>query len=255
MLDRFAFAHRLRTRETLVGTFVKLCEPAVIEILGRAGFDFAVLDAEHGAFGRADIAQMMIASRAAELPVLVRVPEAGGHWIATALDAGAAGVMVPQITDAEMAVNIVRSMCFGLGGRGFSPSTPGADYGSRGIAKHFEQQPLETVLICQVEDPSAVKCAGEIAAVAGVDGLLVGPVDLAVSAGFKDPAEPEVVSMCRQAIEAGAAAGKVAGIFLGTPSAALGWQRDGASLFVLGTDQGFLAQAARQAVAAMPDRP
>ncbi|MFD2856314.1 aldolase/citrate lyase family protein [Seohaeicola zhoushanensis] len=124
MSFRADFARRLRAREPLAGTFVKSRDPAVVEILGHAGYDFAVLDAEHVAFGRADIAAMAVASRAARLPLVVRVPEAGGPWIATALDAGAAGVMVPQVGDTDTAARLVRAVRHGAGGWGSRPRCP-----------------------------------------------------------------------------------------------------------------------------------
>lgn len=251
MSFRADFARRLRAREPLAGTFVKSRDPAVVEILGHAGYDFAVLDAEHVAFGRADIAAMAVASRAARLPLVVRVPEAGGPWIATALDAGAAGVMVPQVGDTDTAARLVRAVRHGAGGLGFSPSVPGADYGARGVAGHLAQHPLETLLICQIEDPEAVARAEAIAAVDGVDGLLVGPVDLAVAAGLSDPQNPSVAQMSETTARAAAAQGKAAGLFIGDPASAAHWRARGVTLFVHGSDQALMAQAARAGLAAM----
>ncbi|WP_428929088.1 HpcH/HpaI aldolase family protein [Marinibacterium sp. SX1] len=251
MSYRAAFARRLRAREGMAGTFIKSADPAVVEVLGLAGLDFAILDAEHVGIDRAGIAAMMVASRAAGLPVLVRIPQLDGHWIATALDAGAAGIMAPQVPDAATATRLAARMRYGPGGRGFSPSTPGAGYGSRGIAAHLAAGAGESVLVCQIEDPGAVAHAEEIAEVEGVDGLLVGPVDLAVSAGFTSAAEPEVARMTRAVLGAAGRAGKAGGLFLGQPGQAPGWQADGANLFVLGTDQGYVLNGARQALAEM----
>ncbi|MBY6091906.1 HpcH/HpaI aldolase family protein [Maritimibacter alkaliphilus] len=247
MDPREAFARRLRAGDPLTGTFVKSQDPATVEILGQAGFDCLILDAEHAPYDRGTLALMLMAARAAGIAALVRVP-CEVPWIATALDAGAAGVMVPQVRDADHARALVRAMRFAPEGElGFSPSTAGAGYGARGIARHHAQQQKEAVLICQIEDPAAVENAGWIASVPGVDALLVGPVDLAVSAGETDPAAPAVQEMCRRVISAQGAA---TGLFLGQPSQAGQWREIGASLFILGTDQGFLMQAARGAVTA-----
>ena len=108
--------------------------------------------------------------------------------------------MVPQVNSAAMAEKLAGKMRYGPEGRGFSPSTPGAAYGTRGIADHLARQPGETVLVCQIEDEGAVAEAQEIAAVDGVDALLVGPVDLAVSMGMTDTSNPDVMAKCRQAI-------------------------------------------------------
>lgn len=248
MSIRATFAKHLRTRATLVGSFVKSSDPANVELLGHAGFDFVILDAEHAAFDRADVARMAMAARAANLPLVVRVPATDGGWIATVLDAGAAGIMAPQVRDADMARALVAATRYGPNGRGFSPSTAGADYGTRGIAGHLAQAPEETVLICQIEDRTAVQNAAEIAAVDGVDALLLGPVDLTVSLGLTDPTAPDVADLCHQTIAAGTAAKTTAGLFLGNPADSQKWQSAGANLFVIGSDQAFLLGAAKAAL-------
>lgn len=214
----------------------------------RLGFDFAILDAEHVALDRADVARMAMAARAAKLPLIVRIPQPTGAWIATVLDAGCAGVMVPQVDDAEAARTLVRMMRYGSSGMGFSPSTPGAEYGTRGVAGHLIQLPEETVLICQIEKLSASQQAADIAAVEGVDGIVLGPVDLAVAMGSNDPTSVEVMDVCRQVIAASATAEKAAGLFLTDLSKSAGWQAFGANIFVFGSDQSFLMNAAKAAL-------
>ena len=247
MAFRRKFAQDLRSRKVVAGTFIKSNDPAVVEILGHSGFDFAILDAEHAALDRADIARMAMAARAAELPLIVRIPDATGTWIATVLDAGCAGVMVPQVANADAARELVRMMRYGAGGMGFSPSTPGAEYGARGVTGHLAKQPEETVLLCQIEDRDAVENAGEIAQVDGVDGLLLGPVDLAVAVGSNDPASPEVTALCQHVITASRGEQIAVGLFLSDTSQGGSWLANGANIFVLGSDQAFLMTAAKTA--------
>lgn len=249
MPARRAFAQKLRARTPMIGTFVKLRDPAVIEMLGGAGFDFVIIDAEHAPFDRESIALATLAARAANVAALVRVPESDGHWISTALDCGAAGIMVPQVRNATMAELLVQRVRYGSGLRGFSPSTAAAGYGARGIVDHLESQSEETVFICQIEDCSAVAEAAEIAAVNGVDGLLVGPVDLAVSEGVTDPSAPEIEVMGEHVMAAARQAGIAGGMFISHPSATSRWSSCGGTLFVLGTDQSFLLQSARASLA------
>ncbi|WP_417434393.1 HpcH/HpaI aldolase family protein [Hoeflea sp.] len=249
MPARQAFAQRLRARAPMIGTFVKLRDPAVIEMLGGAGFDFVVIDAEHAPFDRENIACAILAARAANVAALVRIPEADGHWISTALDCGAAGIMVPQVRHATMAELLVQRVRYRGGMRGFSPSTAAAGYGARGIAEHLEAQDKETVLICQIEDSSAVAAAADIAAMDGVDGLLVGPVDLAVSQGSTNPAAPEIVAMGVEVMNAARTAGVSGGMFVSDASAISRWSGCGGTLFVLGTDQSFLLQSAKAGLA------
>lgn len=245
---RAQFAQDLRSRKVVAGTFVKSNDPAIVEVLGHSGFDFAILDAEHVALDRADVARMAMAARAVQMPLMVRIPEATGAWIATVLDAGCAGVMVPQVAHADAARNLVQMMRYGAGGMGFSPSTPGAGYGTRGIAGHLAQQPKETVLICQIEDRAAAAQAADIVALEGVDGVLLGPVDLTVAMGSNDPASAEVTALCQQVITASARAEKAAGLFLADLSKSADWQASGATIFVLGSDQAFLMSAAKAAL-------
>ncbi|MBW3098994.1 HpcH/HpaI aldolase family protein [Pseudohoeflea coraliihabitans] len=233
----------------MIGTFVKLRDPAVIEMLGGLGFDFVIIDAEHAPFDREAIACATLAARAANLAALVRIPDAGGEWIATALDSGAAGIVVPQVRNTAMAEQLVRKFSYRDGTRGFSPSTAAAGYGARGIAEHLEAQAGESVLICQIEDRSAVGEASEIAATNGVDGLLVGPVDLAVSEGLTDPRAPEITAMGEEVMRTATKTGVSGGIFIADPSASSRWSTCGATLFVLGTDQSFLQQSARAGLA------
>lgn len=254
MMDvRSDFARKLRARKTVAGAFIKFNDPAAVEMLGYAGFDFAILDAEHGAFDRGQIALMSLAARAVGLPLLVRIPEPTAAWIATAVDTGCAGVVVPQVKDAEAARKLVQMMRHGAGGLGFSPSTPGAQYGERGIAQHLARHAAETVLICQIEDRSAVEEAAAIAQIDGVDALFLGPVDLAVSIQSTDPASAEVMALCRQAIIAGTAAGKATGLFLTDFSRSADWQAAGATIFAIGSDQAFMMRAAKAGLKAFRD--
>lgn len=246
---RAAFAGRLRAGAPLAGIFVKSRDPAVVEILALAGFDFVVIDGEHGVFDRTDIATLCLAARAGGIAALVRVPPEAPDWIGASLDAGAAGIVAPQVADAAAAAAILGRMRYGPGGAGFSPSTAGALYGRRGVAAHLAARAGETVLVCQIEAPEAVAKAPAIAAVEGVDALLVGPVDLAVSAGLTDPGAPEVAVMTRAVLAAAQAAGRAGGLFLGDPAKAADWRAAGATLFVIGSDQAFLAAAARGALA------
>ena len=224
----------------MTGTFVKLHDPAVIEILAHGGLDFVVLDAEHAPLGRQQIATLLLAATAARLPAIVRVPEATKTWVSTALDCGAAGIMVPHVSTVTEAARLAELMQFGRNGRGFSPSTRAAEFGQRGIAKHLEMQPQETCLICQIEDPEGAQNAEDIAAIDGVDCLFVGPVDLAVSIDQIDVSSEAVVSLCEQIVDSAVTAKKAAGMFSASSAAALSWQEKGVSLSVVGTDQSFL---------------
>ena len=238
------FCSQLRDQGFMVGTFVKFTDPAVIEILASFKIDFIVIDAEHAPLGRQQVSNLLMAATASRLPAIVRVPEGNKLWISTALDAGAAGVMVPHVSTVDEAERLVRLMKFGVAGRGFSPSTRAAGFGTRGIAKHLVMQPDETSLICQIEDRIGVENAGDIAAVDGVDCLFVGPVDLAVSLGHTDVKDPDVVNQCEQVVRSSAHSNTAAGMYLSSIADARAWREIGVSIAVIGTDQAFIRSGA-----------
>jgi len=246
--DRLAHNARFQTRlnagERLAGTFVKTPHPSVIEVLGRTGLDFLVLDGEHAPFDRASIDPCLMAGVGVGCPIVIRVPKAAPDWILPALDGGAAGIMAPHVSSAEDAAEVASLLRYENGTRGFSPSPRAGDFGGRTIAEHLERAPQETVLICQIEDQSGVDAAADIAATDGVDALFIGPVDLAVALGCGAATDERVVDCCRKVIDA--ARGRAAsGLFVAEPATANGWYERGATLFVSGSDQAMLRAGAR----------
>lgn len=233
------FKTRLVARETLLGAFFKTPQPILIEIMARAGFDFLVVDAEHAPFGREAIDTLMIAGRAAGLPLIVRVPARGADWIGFVLDMGAAGIMVPHVNTVEEAEALVRAVRYGPGGRGFAGTTRAAEYAGRGLAAHLASPADEVSLICQIEEPEGAANAAEIAGVEGVDALFVGRADLAVSSGLNDFFAPEVLEETRKIL---AVPGAATGLY-SAPAEELGpFAEAGASLFVVGSEHTLIAQ-------------
>lgn len=242
------FCERVRERAYFKGTFTKISDPSVIEMLAAFGLDFVVIDAEHSPLGRREINSLLIAASAASLPAVVRIPEKSRYWISSVLDCGAVGIMAPHVSTVEEAEQIAAMMVFGEGGRGFSPSTRAAEYGSRGIAVHLEKQPHETILICQIEDANGARNARAIGMVPGVDCLFVGPVDLAVSMGRTSSEDDDTIALCEQVVTEAKHADTASGIFVPNLVKADNWQDKGASLLVIGTDQGFLRAGAAAAL-------
>ncbi len=234
-----SFKARLAAREPLLGAFVKTPQPILIEIMGRAGFDFLVIDAEHGPFGREAIDTLMIAGRAAGLPLIVRVPARGAEWIGFVLDMGAAGIMVPHVNSVAEAEALVRAMRYGPAGRGFAGTTRAADYAGRGLAAHLASPEAEISLICQIEEPEGAARAAAIAAVDGVDALFVGRADLAVSSGLNDFFAPEVLEETRKVL---AVPGAATGLYCAPTEDLAPFAEAGASLFVVGSEHTLIAQ-------------
>ncbi|ETX26884.1 HpcH/HpaI aldolase family protein [Roseivivax isoporae] len=186
------FRDRLLGGETVIGTFYKTPHPIVLELLAAAGFDTVVIDAEHAPFGRAEIDLAILAGRGLGLEMVVRVPDDRAATILQVMDAGAAGILVPHVTDADQARDLVARMTYGAGGRGFAGTTRAAGYGRRPLRDHLAANRDAVALVCQIEDPEGARNAAEIAAVEGVDALFVGRADLAVGSGRDDFFDPDV---------------------------------------------------------------
>ena len=240
------FRERLRAGERLVGTFVKTPAPVVTEVLSRSGLDLLVLDAEHAPFDRAELDGCLAIAAAIGMPTLVRVPSADPTHVLNALDLGATGVMVPHVATAEAARAAVAASHHGPGGRGYSGSTRAAGFAGRRIEEQLGRASRSTTVVVQIEDGEAVEQIDAIAAVAGVDALFIGRIDLTVSMGCTDPADPKVVAAVERICAAGRAAGVPVGMFVATTAEARQWIERGASLFVLSSDHGFLLAGARQ---------
>lgn len=247
-----SFRSRVRSGAPLLGTFVKTPHPAVVEVLGHASLDCVCLDAEHAPFDRGDLDVGILAARAADLPVLVRVPRADAPELLNALDLGATGVLVPHVADAETARAIAAACRYGgPAGRGYAGSSRAAGYGTRTMGAILPEANERVTVIAQIEDAAALPHLDAIAAVDGIDALFVGRMDLTVSLGAASPGDAVVVDAVHAICAAAARHGRAIGMFTPTPAEALQWRERGASLLLLGSDQQWVlqgAQALRKAI-------
>lgn len=242
------FKQRVGDGETLLGTFVKTPSPLVCEVLADSRLDCICLDAEHAPFDRRDIDDCVQVLRGAGMPALVRVLTSAPEHTLTALDCGAAGVVVPHVRSRSEAEEVARMAHFGRGGRGFAGSTRAAGFGTRTMKDHLEGSARETVVIAQIEDAEALDDIDTIAAVPGIDCLFVGRIDLTLSLGARSPQAPEVIEAVERICDAGARAGRTVGMFVGDLAECGRWRDLGASLFLLESDQGFLRHGAQRLV-------
>jgi 2-keto-3-deoxy-L-rhamnonate aldolase RhmA len=226
-----------------VGTFVKTPATHVIEILALAQLDFVVVDAEHAAFDRRDIDLMVLAGRASGLPVVVRVPNGEASTLLSALDLGAAGLVLPHVETADQARSLVADARYHGGRRGYSSSPRSAGYGSFGMKTALARGD-HAMLLCQIESGPAVQAAAAIARVDGVDALFIGRADLALSMGYDDTAVAAVEDAVDHIIKVTKAAGKTVAMAVGSMAERDRYAARGADWFVVSTDQGLLRQAA-----------
>lgn len=227
-----------------VGTFVKTTSAHVIEILGGSGLDFAVLDAEHAPWDRAALDLAMLAGRAAALPLFVRVQERSASHLLSALDMGAAGVLVPHVDTEQDARDVVAHCRYFGGDRGYSSSPRAAGYGALGMKEAIARGD-RSVVVCQIESVAGVENAARIAAVPGVAALFVGRADLALSMGLDSAQAPRVLEATEQVVRASLAAGTPAGMFVSSVAEREKYRALGVRWFIQGSDQSLLRQAAQ----------
>jgi 4-hydroxy-2-oxoheptanedioate aldolase len=239
---------RLLAGEDLTGTFVQSHDPGQFEFLGRLGFDFLCIEGEHSAMGVESVQALVAAGALAPIPTLVRVAGNDPIAIAAALDAGAAGVVVPRVDDAEGATAAVaRTRYPPLGERGLGPSrATGFGVDIPAYLKHANDTLL---LAVQVETRAAVDNLDAILAVDGVDMIFVGPGDLGCSLGIDDPNDPELTATVESILRRTREADRLAGVWAPTPTAAARWRTAGAQLVVLGSDLIWLARGVHDALA------
>lgn len=242
-----------------VGTWSQLSTPAVLEMLGRAGFAFTVIDCEHAAFGLETAEAMVRTCEAAGLAALLRVPSNDRAWIGRALDAGATGVVVPGIESAAEVAAAVRATRFApRGTRGACPCVRSAGHSTPDWRGYAHAQDAVNGIVALVETPAGVEAIDEICAVDGLRAVMAGPFDLSVSMGLDgDLRHPDV----RAALERVVAAARRARlplmmpVFSADPEEARRlvdhWRGEGVRIFLLGTDKILVQEQFRRYVAAL----
>jgi len=218
------FAERVRAGEPVVGYWVVTDNPIGTERLSRTGYDYVALDLQHGLIGYSGMLGGLMAIEAGQRSVgLVRVEANNATPIGKALDAGAAGVIVPLVDTAEDAAAAVRSARYPpVGIRSYGPMRSGLRVGPDPA-----QSDASVLVLAMIETPQGLANVERIAATPGLDGLYIGPSDLALAVGAKSPADPDAKADLEAAVARILKACQDHGIVPGihTPSGAVAQQR------------------------------
>jgi len=208
---------RVLNGEILSGTFLNLGSSLTAEIAGQAGFDYAMIDLEHGAGDHGSLLAQLQAVEGTNAAAIVRVAWNDPARIKRILDLGPSGVMVPWVNNEEEARLAVAAMKYPPQGvRGVARSVRAARFGP-GFEEYFSQANDHLLTIVQIETGSAIKNIDGVAAVEGVDVLFVGPTDLSVSLGVpKQFDQPELMTAYATVASAAKENGKAAGILVQT---------------------------------------
>ena len=245
---------RVLNRELVIGTWLNLGSSMTAEIAAQAGFDWVVLDLEHGAGDHESLLHQLHAVSATPAVPLVRVAWNEAPRFKRVLDLGASGVVVPYVTSADEARQAVAAMRYPPKGiRGVASLNRACDFGAQ-FSQYFASANDNLLTVVQVETEATLDAVEGIAATEGVDVLFVGPMDLSVSMGipvqydrarFRD-ALAKVAGACRSA-------GKAAGILLGRPEQIRDTLAAGFTFVGLGSDGGVLAQGMKGLADAFKD--
>lgn len=234
---------RMAAGEVLSGTFIKIPEVSVIEVLAGSGLDFLCLDGEHSPFDRARMDACLAVARALDFPVLVRVGAGTPEAILQAMDAGAVGVVVPHVDSVEKAQAVAKAAHFGRGGRGYAGSTRWAGFATRPMGEILDQD-AQTIVIAQIEEPEGVEAVAEIAAVPGIDALFAGPADLSVGYGERTVGTPALTAALAAIGAATKAEGKAFVTWVPDAQVAKDWSRHGVTMFFVASEHSWMRAGA-----------
>jgi len=207
---------KLKNGEPAIGTFIMTNCPDLVEIVGICGYDFVVLDTEHGPLSIESTINLIRAAELKGVTPITRVTEASATTILRSLDVGAHGIQVPQVNDSITAEMVVKASKYHPDGiRGAALARSG-EYGMvSSTLDYFKTENEETLVVVHCENQEGLAELENIAAIPGVDVIFLGPFDMSQSMGV--PGEiyhPRVEAAAEKVLKATKAAGKAAGIFV-----------------------------------------
>ena len=245
---------RLRAGERLLGTMVTTFSSVdLARLLQRAGFDFFIIDCEHGGFTTREAANLIALARAIGLPALVRIPEMRREHALKCMEMGAGGLLLPNTESAEQARMLVDCTKYApMGRRGVSLSRPHTDFQKVDGRAYMRQSNEQTLLLCQIESRAGVAHIDEILSVDGIDIALIGPNDLSQDYGKLDQFDdPEIVAAIDTVVRSAKAHGKFSGAHFGAAAPLLPWIRAGMQFNMWNSDSGLLLAGAAAGLPAL----
>lgn len=243
---------RMQRGEAVYGMFLNSGSGIAAEIIGLSGFDFALIDSEHGPTDALDNRGLILAAEYRGTVPIVRVPNSGSDTILRMLDVGAHGILVPRVNTREEAERVARAArYYPQGARGVA-GTRAADYGFTPLSEYFGLANARTLVAVQCEDVACLPNLDAIAAVEGIDMLFIGPYDLSASMGAPGQVDYESIrDTVRKVLDAARRHGKLTGIFTKDAAEARAYAGMGFHFITVGTDIGNFAGACRGVMATL----
>lgn len=244
----------LRSGTAAMGAFLSTGYPVNAEVVAQAGFDFVVIDLEHGMGSERDVLAQVYALAATPTAAVVRVESHERQRVHRVLDLGVDGIMFPRVETADEARACVAAMRYPPAGeRGVATMVRASTYGGRFVDYRDHDTP-KLLTILQIESAAGVENVEEIAAVPGADVLFVGPMDLSTSLGvFRQYDHPLFTAAVRKVVAAAEKHDRVLGILLGSPADLAKYHAQGFRCITCGTDIMFLRDAAQATLRGLRD--
>ena len=248
--DRKRFKKALKQGTPQLGMFVQSTDPVVIELAGIAGFDFVVVDLEHGGVYYNCVEGMCRAADAADIDIIVRIPFVTPNNVFRPLDSGATGIQAPQVNDAETARLVATNAKYAPAGCRGGARPRSSLWGSR--PDYFREANDETAVVVHCETKECVENIDAVLSVPGIDVVFAGPQDLSHSYGVPgDTANPVVQEAIAAMLQAAKKHGVAAGIFVGSPEDAKKRIEQGFTYLLFANDQSLLLTMLRNTVKAV----
>lgn len=237
---------------TVLGPFSKSTDPAFIEVMGHAGFDFVVLDLEHGPNSILSLQNLIRAAQVSNIFPVVRVKEDATSLIGEVLDVGAGGVQVPKIRCRKDVEKVMEAARFApKGARGVCRFVRAADYSSLDRFTYFAEANT-ALIILQIEGTEALQNMEDILSVEGVDIIFIGPYDLSQSLGIPGQvSNPRVTEAMRRIVDQCVRRKVLVGTFVDTIADARKWKDAGVRYLGYSVDVGLFTDKCREVVAAL----
>ena len=240
----------LQDGKNVFGPFLKLTDPAAVEIIGFAGFDFIIIDAEHGPISIQNAQNMIRAAETANITPIIRVANNDEALILRGLDIGAQGIEIPQINSKSQAIKAVKSVKYSpQGERGVCRYVRAANYSSMDKFEYFKSANNETMIIAHIEGVEGINNLDEILSVPGIDVIFIGPYDLSQSLGIPGEVSNPLVTEKMKEVVLKCKENKVSvGTFADDVKTAKFWVSLGVQYMSFSVDVGILYEASKQIV-------
>ncbi len=237
----------LEKNEISIGPFSKSSDPSIIECIGLAGFDFLIIDLEHGPNTIESAQNLVRAALLHEMTPIVRVSENNESSISKALDIGAQGVQVPQINNKQDALKVITAAKFApIGKRGVCRYVRAAGFSSKDKNLYFEESNQNTLVILQIEGKEGIENLDNILDVNGIDIIFIGPYDLSQSLGVPGQTNhPEVINAMKSVVNKAKQKNIVVGTFVETPEDLNMWKDLGVLYLSYKVDVGIFYDACK----------